>query len=82
MLSKDYFNSLSMDHKADLVFQKANHLSNRTYYLSEVSLYILDRLLVEVWYYPNDNSIKKIETALTESLHLYCLDVDLTKLNP
>jgi hypothetical protein len=71
-----------MDHKADLVFQTANYLSNRTYYLSEVSLYTLDGLLVEVWYYPNDNSIKKIETALTESLHLYCLDVDLTKLNP
>jgi hypothetical protein len=44
MLSKDYFNSLSIDHKADLVFQKVNHRSNRTYYLSEVSLYTLDGL--------------------------------------
>jgi hypothetical protein len=60
MLSKDYSNSLSIDHKADLVFQKANYLSNRTYYLSEVSLYTLDGLLVEVWYYPNDNAHKRL----------------------
>ena len=80
MMSKDKFNSLTIDHKANLVFQKRNFISSRRYYNFEVSLYLFGSLFVEVWFFPVANEIQKIETAAYSDLALYVKHLDFEEL--
>jgi len=80
MISKDKFNSLTLDHKANLIFQKRNFVSNRKYYGFEISLYLFGGLFVEVWYFVAANEIQRIETAAYSDLALYVKHLDLEEL--
>ncbi len=80
MMSKDKFNSLTLDHKANLVFQKRNFVASRKYYGFEISLYLFGRFFVEVWYFSAANEVQRIETAAYYDLALYATHLDLSNL--
>jgi hypothetical protein len=56
-MHREAFNSLSLDEKADLVFQKDSYVDTREYYNQTINLYLIKEFYVEVWYLPNKNKI-------------------------
>ncbi len=80
MISKDKFNSLTLDHKANLIYQKRNFISLRKYFDFEISLYSFGGLFIEVWFFPATNNIQRIETAAYSNLELYVNHLDLENL--
>lgn len=76
-VTKRYFNSLDLDMRGELVFQKAKFIGSRTYYAQKLVLYTIDNLFIEVWYQPNENYIDRIE--ILENLKTIDLYIDANK---
>ncbi len=60
-MTEKYFNSLNIDQRAEIAFQKAKFIGTRIYYNQKIILYSFENLFIEVWYGPNENKIYKIE---------------------
>jgi hypothetical protein len=76
-MHRDAFNSLSLDEKADFVFQKDSFIDTREYYGQTISLYLVNGFYVEVWYLPNENKILDISLPTAAQLSLYKSPVNL-----
>ena len=76
-MHRDAFNSLSLDKKADLVFQKDSFVDTREYYNQTINLYLVEGYYVEVWYLPTENRISDICLPSTAQLSLYKSPVNL-----
>lgn len=70
-MHKDAFNSLSLDEKADIVFQKDSFVDTREYYNQTINLYLVKGFYVEVWYLPSENTISDITLPTSAQLSLY-----------
>ena len=79
-MHKDVFNSLSLDEKADLVFQKDSFVDTRGYYGQTISLHLVNGFYVEVWYLPNENRIVDISLPTSNQLSLYKTPLNLNSL--
>jgi hypothetical protein len=79
-MHKDAFNSLTLDEKADLVFQKDAFVDTRVYYVQTISLYLVNGFYAEVWYLPNENRIVDISLPTSDQLSLYKTPLDLNSL--
>jgi hypothetical protein len=65
-MHKDAFSSLTLEEKADLVFQKDSFVCTRVYCGQTISLYLVNGFYVEVWYLPNENKILDISLPTAE----------------
>ena len=79
-MHKDAFNSLSLDEKADLVFQKDSFVDTRGYYGQIINLHLVNGFYVEVWYLPNENRIVDITLPTSNQLSLYKTPLNLNSL--
>jgi hypothetical protein len=72
MISIQQFKALPLEERGALVFSEGKYLAVRSYYNFAINLYELYDFLVEVWYFPPTNKIKKIETLdNSKTLDLY-----------
>ena len=79
-MHKDAFNSLTLEEKADLVFQKDSFVCTRVYCGQTISLYLVNGFYVEVWYLPNENRIVDISLPTSNQLSLYKTPLNLNSL--
>ncbi|HXP49232.1 MAG TPA: hypothetical protein VN922_04715 [Bacteroidia bacterium] len=71
-MSNREFIKLNLNERADLIWTNGEFVGSRDYYGYKVSLYVLEGLYVEVWYFVVSNKIEKIEPIEDEhSLELY-----------
>ena len=72
MSTKTKFRRLSIKQKGEYVFQEGEYIGLREYYNHRINLYSLSDFFVEVWYFPAENKIEKIEILESEkTLDLY-----------
>ena len=72
MITKHKFRNLDIDRKGEYVFQEGEYIGLREYYNHKINLYSLFDFFVEVWYFPEENKIEKIEVMESEkNLDLY-----------
>ena len=72
MITKHKFRNLDIDRKGEYVFQEGEYIGLREYYNHRINLYSLFDFFVEVWYFPAENKIEKIEVMESEkTLDLY-----------
>ena len=62
------FNKLSIQQKGETVFSSGKYLAVRFYYNYAVNLYLLDDLLIEVFYFSETNKIEKIEVLTDDKI--------------
>jgi hypothetical protein len=55
------FNNFSISEKFDLINQQGKYLGVREYYNHTINLYLVEETFIEVWYFPAENKIEKIE---------------------
>jgi hypothetical protein len=55
------FDKYSLSEKFNLINQKGKYLGVREYYNHTINLYLVDDTFIEVWYFPAENKIVKIE---------------------
>ena len=67
-----YFDKLTTNEKAEIVFGMASYINSINYYNQTVMLYELDNVLFEVFYNKEENEILEILLADKNRLHLYC----------
>ena len=77
MISKTKFRQLSILQKGEYVFQEGGDIGLREYYNQKINLYSLFDFFVEVWYFPAENKIGKIEILESEKT----LDLYIDKMN-
>ena len=77
MISKTKFRKLSIVQKGEYVFQEGEYIGLREYYNHRINLYSLFDFFVEVWYFPAENKIEKIEVMESEKT----LDLYIDKMN-
>ena len=77
MISKAKFRMLSITQKGEYVFQEGEYIGLREYYNHRINLYSLFDFFVEVWYFPVENKIVKIEVLESEKI----LDQYIEKMN-
>lgn len=68
MISKTKFRQLSIKQKGEYVFQEGDYIGLREYYNHRINLYSLSDFFVEVWYFPAENKIEKIEVMESEKI--------------
>lgn len=63
------FNKLTLEQKGEYTFKsiEVSFLAYRSYYKHKVSLYSCDNFFIEVYYFPAENRITKIEGIDYES---------------
>ncbi len=66
MISKTKFRQLSITQKGEYVFREGDYIGLREYYNHKINLYSLFDFFVEVWYFPAENKIEKIEILESE----------------
>ena len=79
-MHKDAFNSLTLEEKADLVFQKDAFVCTRVFYGQTICLYLIKGFYVEVWYLPLENEISDISLPTSDNLNLYKSPVNVESL--
>ena len=77
MITKHKFRNLDIDRKSEYVFQEGDYIGLREYYNHRINLYSLFDFFVEVWYFPAENKIEKIEVMESENT----LDLYIDKMN-
>ncbi len=60
-MDQEGYNGLDMYKKATYVWDNGKYVSVREYYGYKINLYLLPGFYVEVWYFVNENRIKKVE---------------------
>ena len=68
MISKSRFRQLSIKQKGEYVFQESDYIGLREYYNHRINLYSLFDFFVEVWYFPAENKIEKIDVLESEKI--------------
>ena len=68
MISKTKFRQLSTTQKGEYVFQEGEYIGLREYYNHKINLYSLFDFFVEVWYFPAENKIEKIDVLESEKI--------------
>lgn len=61
MIDYKHFLRLSLSERFNLINQKGKYLGVREYYNHFINLYLVDDTFIEVWYFPAENKIEKIE---------------------
>ena len=80
MISKSRFRQLSIKQKGEYVFQEGDYIGLREYYNHRINLYSLSDFFVEVWYFPAENKIEKIDVLESEKTLDLFID-KMTELN-
>lgn len=73
-----YFNRLQLDDKGEYTFKsiEVTFLTHRDYYGHKVSLYSCENFFIEVYYFPPENRITRIEGIPAEhkNVDLYIIN--------
>lgn len=62
------FEKLTLNERADYVWQHAKYINNRSYYGYSINLYGLNGTYIEVWYFENTQQIEKVEVLKNEKI--------------
>ena len=81
MKATQEFETLSIDEKARMVFEKGMFVSKSEYHQLDISLYRLGSEFVELWYNPVVDRITRIEELKNKAINPYLKHLDNISLN-
>jgi len=61
MIDASKFKDFTLSEKFEIINQKGKYLGVREYYNHLINLYDVDDTFIEVWYFPVENKIVKID---------------------
>jgi hypothetical protein len=68
MINNKTFIKLTSSKKFELISNEGKYLGVREYYNHFINLYLVDDTFIEVWYFPAENKIEKIEIIVDQKI--------------